>query len=194
MDEHPPIRVPTPDACTFGYAFEMAIHYDLSAPLPHVRELRAFPRTIARGFAGLAGYRPPPGAPHAPWLTWVRRSAEPVARHRLHYPVSALSFYRNVYYRVGDRTAVASRAVIGGPLFRGYQLRFAAAQEPAFLAFMASYDRAVHPVLRALGPATAAPMLPTTGQRICWSAGPSSRSRPPGLRTQANKSTSSTRC
>jgi hypothetical protein len=156
----PPIRVSMPDACTFGCAFEAAVHYDLSDVLPHVHELSAFPRTMARELARLGGYGPPPGEPHTPWPSWVRRGGAPVPRRRLHHLANAISLFRDVYYRVGNRTATASRAILAIPSLRDYMLDFAARQEPAFLAFMASYDEAIRPALRALGPITAAPVLP----------------------------------
>ena len=96
MDAGTPIRMLPPDPCCFGRTFEIAVHNDLGRVLPHVGELAAFPRRTARAFARLAGYRPPPGTPRAPWPTWIRRGDDPIRHHRSHIPPCALAVARGM--------------------------------------------------------------------------------------------------
>lgn len=160
MDAATPIRVLAPDPCTFGHTFEIAVHNDLSRVLPHVGELAAFPRRTARAFARLAGYRPPPETPRAPWPTWIRRNDDPAPRHRSQVPACALAVARGMPFACRSGPASTLRPMRASAGFRRMLLAVAAGQEPAHLAFMTGYDHAIRPLLRSWGAATASPVLP----------------------------------
>jgi hypothetical protein len=159
--DQPPLLMSTTAPCVFGWTFEYGLHFDLSIGLPHVDKLRAFPRSAARVFAGLAGYGPPTGDPHAPWPTWTRRCGRQPSWHRMHLPAYTLSFLGNFFKPPQCGThASDTRTFLWAPGMRDSVLARAAVEEAVFTAFMDSYATVARPVLDWWGRVTPALQLP----------------------------------